>query len=116
MTHTRTCRVLVLGALMAILPAAGCGSGDDQSADAGPPVTDIFTSPECRAFCKRLESTCTDTKCDPMVDCNVDGECLAAKRNELACKANPSSGELTCEHPGYSLVSFCITPKNVCGS
>jgi hypothetical protein len=103
----------VVGAIMGLALGVAC-SGGDQSSDAGPPVTDIFTSPECRDFCKRLETACPDTKCDPMADCNADGDCLAAKRRELACKANPSSSELTCEHPGYSLVSGCLIPKGLC--
>jgi hypothetical protein len=99
----------------AVVLALGCGSDGGDGTDAGS-VTDIFTSPECRAFCKRLETACPDTKCDPMSDCDEMGDCLAAQRAKLACKADPRSAELTCEHPGYSLVSTCITPRNICGS
>jgi hypothetical protein len=97
------------------LGGLGCGSDDNDGTDNGT-VTDIFTSPECQAFCKRLETACPDTKCDPMNDCDEFGDCLAEKRAHLACKANPKSAELTCEHPGYSLVSTCITSRNICGS
>lgn len=113
MNRRRGHREAVWATVVGLALAVGCGGGD-QSMDAGPPITDIFTSPECRAFCKRLESACPDTKCDPMIDCNVDGECLAVKRRELACKADPSSAELTCEHPGYSIVTGCLIPKGLC--
>jgi hypothetical protein len=114
MRHVEQRWVVVLGMVVATL-LAGCG-GDSKSDDAGPPVTDIVDSPECRAFCKRLETACPDTRCDPMTDCDPDGDCLEAKRRELACKADPARTELTCEHPGYSSVSVCIIPKNICGS
>jgi hypothetical protein len=100
----------------AVVLGLACSSSDDGGGNDGGTVTDIFTSPECRAFCKRLETACPDTKCDPMTDCDEMGDCLAAQRAKLACKADSKSAELTCEHPGYSLVSTCITPRNICGS
>jgi hypothetical protein len=103
----------MLAAVMAAV--LGCGSSDGSD-DAGPPITDISESPECRDFCKRIETACPDTKCDPKRDCDVEGDCIAEKRRSLACQANPTSSELTCEHPGFSIVSTCIIPKNICGS
>jgi len=29
---------------------------------------------------------------------------------------DPATAELTCLHPGYSMASVCLLPKNLCGS
>ena len=104
-----------VASVLVLLLAAGCGGdGGGGGGDAAPPVTDIFTSPECVAFCKRLESACTGQKCDPKNDCDESGMCLAEKRAKLACKADPQATELTCETNGYGTVGLCVKPKNLC--
>lgn len=103
-------RGVAWGVFWAVLSVGCGGEGED-----GPPVTDIFSSPECVAFCKRLESACPDETCDPMIACDELGDCLAEKRASLGCKADPKRTELTCqEMGGYSTIGVCVQPNNIC--
>jgi hypothetical protein len=95
-----------------VLLVTGCGDGDESKDDG---VTSIFDSPECRAFCLRLETACPGTRCDPQTDCDEAGDCLAEKRADLACKADPRSTDLTCNSGGgYGTVGLCVKPRNLC--
>ncbi len=98
--------------LGAVLFVAACDRDDDYQDDG---VTTIFDSPECRAFCARLQGACPKVKCDPQSHCDQSGECLAEKRAALACKADPNSTDLTCNSAGgYSTAGFCMKPRGLC--
>jgi hypothetical protein len=68
-------------------------------------------SPECTAFCAKLEAMC-DFDCDKSFDCSIDaGQCAASTLAHLKCVAE--TGQLSCGADGYAVIG-CRHDEELC--
>jgi hypothetical protein len=85
---------------------SGCNGGSDDAGASADAAVDYTTTPECDAFCAKLQSTCHQT-CTRSVDCaQKTGQCANYTRQYLQCEVD--TGQWYCSSGGgYSLVSQC---------
>jgi hypothetical protein len=90
---------------------SGGGGGSTSGGAGGGSSVNPENSPECTAFCNKLQTMCS-YECDKSFDCSIDsGQCAESTIAFLKCVAE--KGQISCGADGYSVIG-CSHDKTLC--